>query len=319
MEIKLFTYRSKRVTRFYDICNTASLGSVNEIGVGLPVSDSSEPIFFRNRHDYLIASGNPEKMNEFLGEAKLNSTLSGIYIYFFGAGYTQGTSELTTHSLVGQNTAITVDIQGHYMAYNSRRRPCNQQLNEASKCRHNCKIQAIYDLCNCWPLTTVTFASLTPLGPFCGDRMGPPQNSSPYYIPDYHECLSYREFGTVDPARNCIENCMKEDCEYFKLTFISELYPFPCSENISTCQMVSFRHFTFPLIEEVLAKSFGTFIAEFGGLLGFWLGGSVIAFSHLFLFLLASMCDLKVKNCADDKASVNINCDIQRQELSSPL
>lgn len=271
-----------------NICHPGNFASIGDLGFCMFADTNGDRLVFRNTFDFLITTANPSQLDVFFNQTKSENSKGSVLLNLVGGKSTDLLNGYIISNDYMKHTRTTVDIHGHYRSYSSRRRACYSLKNEAANCRSYCRADLIAELCNCWPLY---FSVLEPKHRemrLCVDDMGPTQNSTPYHIPDYHECLRNRQFGTTDPSYDCQQRCL-DDCEHIKLTFVTEpntdVYKLTYCANCSTLHVIKFGSFAYPYMEEVLAKSLESFMAEFGGLIGLWLGGSLIAFTHVFVFL----------------------------------
>lgn len=283
----MFTFRLKTGGfRRYDlnICNVTNFVYMTELGFCVNLDSTKEIVTFRNSFDMLVITSEPPQLDSFLNQSKAENAKGLVLVDILGTKFSKLQGYVFSSSYL-KHAVTTIDIHGHYKSYNSRKRPCYPYKNGAVACRDYCFGKLIANHCKCWPVHFVAYQEAQKGMRACAD-MRLEQNSTPYYIPDYNLCsmdnFTYHE---------CESHCLN-DCEHVKLTFMTDVVdpivyqnklPFKYP-NSSTLLLIKCGSFSYPQIEEVLAKSFESFMAEFGGLIGLWLGGSLIAFTHIFIF-----------------------------------
>lgn len=288
-----------------DVCNPKAFASLGELGFCMFTDPTNEQMVFRTTFDYLLIESNPQLLYSYLNESGSAASQGSVLLDLIAGRSTDGLTSYLVASEYMKHTKMTVDVHGHYRSYNGRRHACSNDINnEAADCKSYCRAVFIAQICRCWPLYFVVLAPKKEGMRYCLDGVRTPQNSTPYHMADYHRCLSNRDFGANDPSYDCQQSCL-EDCEHVKLTFVTEqntdVYKLNYCTNCTTTQFVKFGSFAYPYIEEVLAKSLESFIAEFGGLVGLWLGGSFIAFSHVFVFLAHMLHGICVREKRQDR------------------
>lgn len=225
----------------------------------------------------------PQNLYSFYGQTNLS--LSGsLAIDLVGGKSVDTLNGYPIFSPYAAHTRTLVDIHGSFKAFSTRRRPCTT-VNQWD-CRNRCRGEFIYQKCGCWPLIFAGLLSDKKLAKvrFCGDNASAQTVAPPYQIPDLGLCLIEKAIWMTDPAYECQKGC-QPDCDHLKLSFTSEIHSGVRCHNCTT-QTVQISSFSYPHIEEVMAKSLESLVAEFGGLVGLWMGGSVIAFSHVVIFAL---------------------------------
>lgn len=179
----------------------------------------------------------------------------------------------------GYTKYVTAYIQGYYKLPNLKRAACSKTLRQY-ECVITCLGYAELDACGCWSFFT-SFVKPTDIL-LCMENMTFSSNETGLFkIPQYSQCHKKLKFD----VNSCVTNCLP-DCNYQQVTFLTNSNEKSTSNNTnSTYLSISVADFIYPLFVENLSKDWQCLLNEFGGNIGLWLGGSLLAIIHLPFFL----------------------------------
>ncbi len=154
----------------------------------------------------------------------------------------------------------------------------------------SCYGMAIYNACQCWPFV---ICELKPQNiPLCLENVTSYANETiPYKVPLYKQCLVGRFPYAIE---ECLQNCLP-DCDYQQVVFFNDDTSYYFGDQNATVLTVTVADFVYPLFVEYLIEDWQTILNAFGGNIGLWLGGSLLAIIHLPVFLVKILLGIIVK------------------------
>ncbi len=277
----------------YNVCRVDTITSLNSMGYCVRLEQNNS---FHNPLDYLQITANPEIV--FPGSAvygSLHLDLSGRFLY--GAFLNKGN---LVAAPFGGKTVVAAHIQGQYKSENLRRSPCSNSMTTYD-CELFCYGLAAYDKCKCWPFAV---AYLKPADiNFCLQNLPLPVDIS-VMIPFTNSCFT----GPLSFSTSvCMDKCVP-DCEYQQVVFLTDSSFYYAGNDTTTALTMTVSDFVYPLLEERLTEDWQSILNEFGGNIGLWLGGSVVAIIHLPVFMIKCL----VGAVGGFKRSIVVSTETQR-------
>lgn len=218
----------------------------------------------------------------FLTNETINNYLNSYHLTLDLNGAAHSDLSLNRNDLFfnayGDSVYIFVSIVSDYQFYPTQRSACSYSLTSFD-CKNLCYAHIIADLNKCWP---ITFTYLKPQNmSIC--TSGKSENNS-LQISDYQSLLgNFQPLSSIvhTCSKQCLPNCFHKSYE-FKTNSLRKLSHDPPKSEIS----IEVQKFSYQLVKESPTKNWETFLSEFGGLIGVWLGGSILAFIHIPIFIL---------------------------------
>lgn len=293
MRMKLSVTNQKSSS--FNVCSPNNVVYLDYHQFSIRLSDNMKPVRFATLKDVMILQFNASAVYNRPSDFPLQSALK-FYLLFDGSPF----QDLSTGSggtmLVGQmesKSCVSLRLRSSFKAKNLKRKPCSV-VNSNFVCENICWAQLLLRNCSCWPISL--FPYKPQLQTFCSEV---PFNNSANIneIPQLAQCRwGNSPFYPKVPLcqQNCPNDCQSKEYEFTQETNASspncaESEIFNFSSDSSTSLMLMANGFTYTLIEESVVKDWQTFLSEFGGLLGVWLGGSIMAFFHIPMFLIKTV------------------------------
>lgn len=263
-------------------------------------------------YQWLPALGfNSDKENEAGYAVSIGSSNTDKYIrpdgqltLYGGSARDKSNSQSVSY---GTKTSFKWKYDGVYSSYSRKREPCGSGSTE---CRERCKAKTIFvDVCGCWPLRHLSVKpnsiTICPIA----ENVTDDQNMNHVYGSCYDRVLDVTQ-NLDQIVESCASLCPK-NCQYESYSF-SELKRFtdkgPYTDNPATFIWLRDGKFVYPRFEESQLFTTDYLIAQVGGSLGLWLGGSIIAILHIPVFFIAMLidrCKSSRKNPSTKLAPVN--------------
>lgn len=259
---------------FFNICRTDYITSFTQLGLCVKLG---QDIQFHNPIDFLQIIIEPQNLfsDRLISQGALHLDLSGRPVYgsFINKGNVIGGQFLS-------KTVVAAHVQSEYQSENLRRAPCSS-TSSTYDCEMLCYAKAVENVCKCWPFS-ISYLK-PPDIPMCLEKGEIMSNiSMPYEIPTYKECLKEpMKFATG----LCQSKCLP-DCQYQQVVFLTDSSYYYDIQNNATMFTMTVPDFVYPLLVESLTKDWQSFLNEFGGNIGLWLGGSLLAIIHLPVFII---------------------------------
>lgn len=253
-----------------NVCTSQSIASFTVLGICVRLNENVQ---FNSPLDTLFITVEPQAI--FIDSRNL------IKIYLDLSGRSMYASFLNKGNVLSvdynHTKVVSAHVLGHYKTQDLRRAHCSNDLRKYD-CEISCYGYTVVDVCNCW---SIAAASMKPKTiPLCLENFIAYENDTePFLIPQYRNCLHDLKF----PLQLCRKECLPE-CEYQQVLFMTESSFENSLDKNSTSLNISVTDFVYPLLVESLSKDWQTLLNEFGGNIGLWLGGSLVASVHLPIF-----------------------------------
>lgn len=186
----------------------------------------------------------------------------------------------------GQETAVAMQILGHYQTVSTWHKPCGSS--SYFSCVAFCQTELLIKYCNCSPLFSSMLANTHRHLINCGSL--DTKYSSVGTQIKLSACKDRISRIEVD---NCDLNC-PESCTTALTTYTH--VPFRRKSNFineTTLLEIYVIQFSYPKVIEFLTMSLEDLIVRFAGNLSLWLGASFIALIHICVFLLKIPCEVE--------------------------
>lgn len=292
-----------------DICTPDNIMSFTKNGLCIRVRGKNNTLpSFSTSYDYLLISSNPENFHKGVDHLTLASMSARLDLLGRSTKGNEIGGTITVEYF--EKITLATELQAKFQLFNLRRRPCSNDISKAV-CHSNCAAYFIYQTCGCWPLTYISSAPQANIA-LCTERSEINSSAAPYHlIPTYSKCLANVTSGTAgQKTSKCHDEC-HTDCGYNKFGFAQrqlasasgtgQFVPNPGED--STVMQLQIADVVFPLFEEFIEKKWENFLSEFGGTIGIWLGGSLIAIVHVPLFIAKVFLSLLAKRKQSRKDS----------------
>lgn len=187
----------------------------------------------------------------------------------------------------GNQNRFDVSVDGDYQLYSSKRKPCIKDGSQMD-CIYRCHSQSLVEVCKCWPLV---FNRIRPDSiPLCIDTHNISIQPARAQL-NFSSCLwkyarsreqNYKkELGDSQFLSECLNLC-PINCRHSKYFFQDTGVE---ANDIYSYIQLSVTDFAYLNIQEVPSTSWETFLSDFGGIIGVWLGGSIVGFVHIPVYL----------------------------------
>lgn len=258
----------------YNVCRMDAIASFSMLGFCVKLLPNT---VFNTPVDYLQIYVVPQNVFPVIsslensGEVHLDLSGRQMYASYFNKGNVLGIP-------FNSKSKVLTHLQGHYVSQNLRRAPCSSSLSRFN-CDMRCYAYTGYTECQCWPFIT---SFVKPLDiSCCFENMTIPNNKTrSMMIPHYDQCLKNLTF----PLEHCKSKCLP-DCEYQQFGYLFDANLEDPYQDNGTLLLMTVSDFVYPLMVEALTKDWQSIMNEFGGNIGLWLGGSILAIIHLPVFL----------------------------------
>lgn len=282
-----FEYMDKRETYlmktvFFNVCKPELVSHIDKNVLCMKLHTETEKFEFYGPQDTLSIS---LKIDSWLPP---NTTETKFWFDVGGRShydaYSDGGNVIAAE--LKTSTRVATQLMNSFRSLNLKRRACLQDLN-SFECQRICAGNHIAT-CGCWPLYffDINKANL----PFCTGRY--PSNLSSMLMPDYNDCARKKEMQSQIPPA-CFMACTNA-CYYQQFMLIPEMSG-NCLETDLTELKIYIRDFTYSTVVEIVTKDWQSFMCEFGGNIGVWLGGSILACVHVPVYIFKMLYSVTVK------------------------
>lgn len=277
----------------FDVCSPTNILFFDSQQFSVRLSTKEWPIALTSLSDLLIISFNLSAVFN----RPLDKTLVSVpkyYLLFDGKAY-QDAQLKSGGNLLSNNVeskiCTSIRLRTAYKFYNSRRQPCSH-TEFCFDCQNLCWAKLVAESCKCWPISAFPWKPENINMPTCTERISGNQTQN---IPDFQNCYDLKlNKEILKCQRNCDNDCFNKEYDFTRETnatyiMCEEQFGINYAHDQSTTLLLFSNVFSYSYIEESLIKDWNTFLNEFGGLVGLWLGGSLIAFVHIPMYLLKTV------------------------------
>lgn len=254
-------------------CKPSAVSSIDAEMICVRISDEKSPIEVSSAQDLLILSTEIENFMPRL-TGQIHFDLLGKIVW--DANFPSGSISVPFKTHFGKK----LELSSHYKSYNTKRKPCSKHPFSNANCKSNCRCQYTFALCKCWPLSCIHSPYRPPNVTLCGIAYETSVQAPPYSIPVLSSCLGGIQ-NSLDPTYQCQVACIP-DCDVRNFLFTSENN----LNSYDTAAIIRIEKFVYPIMEENLSMTASDFLNQFGGSIGLWVGGSILAFLHCFTSLM---------------------------------